>query len=492
MEHLQKPPKYQLQMKNLSPIHFFLCAFGPFAAGALVHEFSQSDLLAWVVTVSSLVYSFYYLYSRLGFNPQARKTFRFFALLSLFLSLSGSYFCLILEGLESFAAVREFQAPVDGSSDLIGMAQVGVMFKNIAEEKGLREAIMFPWIEGYYNNMLSPLKWGFALWSLPGIGYYSWTILSWWFCTIFFALALKFYQQSSVYAQQKNYFCAGLVTWMILPFALPIDREAIAAVLVGVIALGVSSQKQLSILDWFSIALSTLLLSLHRMVYLILPFVLFPYFLWSIIRPKFFKASFQKVSKKSLIYAVMSLLVISAFVLPIFANVLSFLYVYERIVGQIASFQGQQQDLWNQFRLGIPVIDDFVKLLFLLLTPFPYYQMFKAGDGWALIVPPVLISLNVFPVFMVGKLILIVLVVRKFLYTTVYSSKLFYLCLLFLLPVLASIRTGPLYLIPSFSFLVLWLLQNGLNSHSFKEGLKTTLIVAIFAHMAYIIVYGKL
>lgn len=471
-----------------------MCAFAPFVAGAFVHDFNQSAAIAWISTVIFLLISFVFLLRSLAFHQDAQKTFLFFFVISLILSILLSCFSLMLEGYTSFESIQAFETTLYHSSDMIAMGPTTLQFQDVVEKGSLLEALQFAWAPNCtynYNNILSIYKFGFAAYSMPGLGYYSFAILAWWFDVIFYVLALHVYSLSGD-GQQKNYFLAGMLAWFILPFALPYDREAIVVVPLGIMVLGLIRPYRLSALDWISIACCMLLISIHRNVYIaLIPFLTIIFILYRFKIDFLVKIS-QTLSRRGALFLLVILLFLSAFFVHL-TNVFSFLINFsEDVTAQLLIMGGQEQDLWQQFRLGIPVVDDFLKLLFIILTPFPYYQMFKNGDEFSLIVPPVLISLNVFPVFMVGKLFVVVSAVRKILDGVTYYPVLFLISLIFVLPVLASPRVGPAYLIPSLSILVLWLLRNGLDAQFVKRSFVTYLSIVCLAHFLYFLVYQKL
>ena len=57
-------------------------------------------------------------------------------------------------------------------------------FFDLIEGEGLRGALTFNWMLGFYNSYLSVFKMSFSALALPGIGYYSFSIISWWFTFI--------------------------------------------------------------------------------------------------------------------------------------------------------------------------------------------------------------------------------------------------------------------------------------------------------------------
>lgn len=476
--------------KGFSPYRIFICAFVPFIAGAYVNNAAHNGFLAWSMTIVALLVTFFHLYRHI--HRKARKAFLFFTFLSMFLSLAGSYFAANLEGVHSFREVQNFEAGDGVTSDLSAMVAVAVKFNGIAETQDIWKAIIFHWMKGYYNNRLSPIKWGFAMWSMPGIGYYSWALLAWWFCVIFYALALAMYfQAAGKEALGIDYKYACLTAWLIVPFALQYDRENIAVVLIGIIALGMSIPSRLSILDWAGMALSLLLLVLDRTAYILLPVVLAPLILWRRLGRRRAENFFQKVRTRKTVFALLCCLAASAVIMPMFRDLFLLRAAANKyLAAQVAAMEVSKQGLWSRFYIGIPVLDTALKLAFLSLTPFPFYQMFRTTEGWALIVPARLISLNVFPVFMIGKLLVLVMVARRLLKRLTSSFDLFLLALLFLIPVLASTRTGYNYLVPSMSVLVLWLLRNGFSARFFKGSFGYFLFITVSAHLLYMVVYG--
>ncbi|MFH0798569.1 MAG: hypothetical protein V2A66_00100 [Pseudomonadota bacterium] len=477
--------------KFISPFQIFICAFAPFVAGAFIHDFSGSAGVTWIAVLVFLAVGTVFLYRGLAFHRQAQRTFLFFLVFSLILSLLGSYFALMLEGLDSFKAIQAFETTAYHKSDLISMGDAAARFQAMYEDSGLIEALQYPWVvSAHYNNLLSPYKFGFALVSMPGIGYYSFAILAWWFGVTFYAVALHIYNLSGD-GQRKNFFLAGMIAWFILPFALPYDREAIAVVAMCLVALGIVSPYRLSLLDWLSIAMSMWLIAIHRPVYIPLVFALAVIFISCKLRIGFLLKRFQSMSKRGALLWFLGMLFVSAFLVHISAFFSSFSTIAANNI-EVFQLAASEQDLWQQFRVGIPVFDDLVKLFFLVLSPFPFYQMFKDGDEFALIVPAVLISLNVFPVFMIGKLFVVVSIVKKILSGATCCPVLFLISLMFILPALSGMRTGAYYLIPSLSILVLWLLRNGLDTQFVKRSFVTYISIVCIAHFLYILVYRKL
>lgn len=475
---------------NISSYNLFLCAFAPFVVGAIIHDYAHSELVTWIATIILLVFSFNYLYNSLDFDVRAKKAFLYFSIFSLILSLLGSYIAINLEVFASYQDVKAFKIPLNPIGDLNGIAPVCEKFKNIAEESSLLDAIKYPWLDGYFNNLLSPYKFGFALWSMPGIGFYSLTILSWWFCVIFYSLALHIYSLSTD-STNRQYYYANFIAWIIMPFALHFDREAIVVVLIGIVSFGIITLSRLSFKDLIALIISVYLISIHRTVYV--PLVIFMVIIFMSYRFMYLSNILVKnISRKKVFFYFICLLFLSSVVNNVAAGINNFIEIDEKAFTQFNQLKDMDQDLWQKFRFNIPIVDDLTKLLFLSLSPFPYQQIFRSGDNWSLIVPERLISLSIFPVFVVGKLYLIVLVVRKIIAGITYRPELLLLSMLFVLPVLSSVRVGTYYLLPSLSVLVYWILLNDFNS-VFNNKSRDILIKVIFiTHFIYIIVYQKI
>jgi hypothetical protein len=168
-------------MKNkLTPIGLLSVGFSPFILASIINSLFRNDILTWTSLLFSLSFCYYKLVKSI--DNYGKKVFIFFTFVGFFLTLFASYFALKLEGYETFKSILEFTTTDKHNSDLIGMSGVINKFNSIFNEEGLINAITFPYaLMGFYNNLLSPIKFGLAITSMPGIGYYALAIEAWWF-----------------------------------------------------------------------------------------------------------------------------------------------------------------------------------------------------------------------------------------------------------------------------------------------------------------------
>ena len=68
---------------------------------------------------------------------------------------------------------------------------------------------------------------------MPGIGYYALAIEAWWFNLIFYIICIYLYP-TNLENKKGNIFFANFLPFLILPFAVPYDREAIVIVAISV------------------------------------------------------------------------------------------------------------------------------------------------------------------------------------------------------------------------------------------------------------------
>ena len=478
--------------KTSIPFRLLLIAFAPFVFGAIMHSVTGSEIMPWVAVISVMVMLLIYIRSKLILSYDARKTFSFFSLLSFLLSIIGSVILFNLEGFKSFDEVRDFRTTLYHVSDMDAMGPLAAKLKAIAESSGFIEALSYDWTGGWYNNYVSVYKMGFALWSMPGVGYYSFTILNWWFAVVFYLLAMIVYEEfANNNIEAKHYHSAGLLAWLIVPFALPIDRELIGVLFFGVIAYATITQRKLTILSVVSVVVCCYLLPYQRTGYAVLtPIFLFIFIVWRLWGAKLHLMR-RRIDIKTVTISLAIIFIIGSIsYLPIVSSLFG---LSDDYVQSFIRMTSNVQDLWGQFQLGIPVFDQFLKLLFLVLTPFPYWQIFRnAQDGFDLIVPERLVSLNVFPVYMLGKLYVTILLVRLYKRSQVEKSVLLLYALLLLLGVAVSIRAGHMYLVPAYSIIIIWVLANGINKSDISRNLMPMVKVTFLAHIMYIIVYWKI
>ena len=177
---------------------------------------------------------------------------------------------------------------------------------------------------------------------------------------------------------------------------------------------------------------------------------------------------------------------------------LIFLFSFNQIIkltspiipNQYLYFLVGKQDLWNNIYNTFPNLFYLIKFLFLVLTPFPYFQIFKdTTSGWSFIVPPRLVSLNIIPIFMFGKLFIFILALKKILEFNKKYIILVVFSICFFMSVVISMRSGQYYLLPSYVFLVIWILFNKISLSDILTSLKFYIFVVFASHFLYIYAY---
>jgi uncharacterized membrane protein len=105
--------------------------------------------------------------------------------------------------------------------------------------------------------------------ALPGIGYYAFSIISWWFIVLFLSICAMIYKSNLNHQNESSpkYFLCFFIPWLIAPFALPNDREIIGIVLLGIIGMGFLSREKLSFISILTIVLCTIMLVFQRYAY---------------------------------------------------------------------------------------------------------------------------------------------------------------------------------------------------------------------------------
>jgi hypothetical protein len=475
-------------MKNkISPIGLLSIAFFPFIFGSIINDFFRIDILTWVALLSSLI--FCYLKLVRSIENYAKKVFIFFSIFGFILTLFASYFALKLEGYETFKSIVEFTTTDKHNSDLIGISGVIIKFNTIFEEEGLFNAIIFPYpIMGFYNNLLSPLKFGFAITSLPGIGYYALAIEAWWFNLIFYIICIYLYP-TNLDNDRGNIFFANFLPFLILPFAVPYDREAIVVVAISVFVIMIIDKFKITFLNILAIIICFFLIFFHRVGYTPLIPILFLFVF--ITRFKFHNKYLTKFSPLKATLVFFAFILSSSYFKQVFILFGSGFDIVEGASDLLSSFDGFSQDTWVQFTTGISPIDNLVKTFFLLITPFPYFQLFKSDSDGSFIIHSVYISVNIIPIFMIGKVFIACMFIKRILSAISIDFSLLILTLLFFIPILLSPRTGPAYLIPSLSIMTIFLVRNGLKSELIKSSLNIYIVSIYILHIAFLIVYRR-
>lgn len=482
-------------MNFIQPSKIFIIAFLPFFLGGLFNIYLFDDTFTFIATLTLLLAGFAYLYLQIT-AKHSKIYFLFFSTLSLFLSITLSAIFLSIEGFQTFDEVQRFITPDEISSDLLAMGPVAIQFFDLLENQGLYGAVTFNWMLGFYNSYLSVFKMSFSAIALPGIGYFSFSIISWWFSVLFFAICAIIYQSNQTHTNQSSsgYFLCFFIPWLIAPFALPNDRELIGILLLGIIGIGFLAKEKLSLLSVATILTCTVLLVFQRYAYAAFVPVIFLFFGWHYllvrnnitIFPKLYFTNSLKISIGILV--LLGLLSVITYLIPF----ISFLAILDtNFFDRVDAAMTGNADAWVSLSTGIPIIDMPLKILFLILTPFPFYQMFRGDYGWSLN-PTLLIPLNILPVYMFGKLYIIIFFAYEML--RLNFTKLFMpiLGILFLATVVISDRAGPAYLMPAYACFILWIHSNNISISNFKKTLPIYLVTLLMAHLLYWLIYWKI
>ena len=475
-------------MKNkLTPIGILSVAFSPFLFASIINTLFNNDILTWISIILILSFCFNKLIKSIDYG--SKKIFIFFSFTGLILTIIASFFALKLEGYQNFESIVEFTTTDKHNSDLIGMSGVINKFNSIFKEEGLFNAIIFPYSTmGFYNNFLSPIKFGFAITSMPGIGYYALAIEALWFNLIFYIICINLYS-TNLENNKGNIFFANLLPFLILPFAVPYDREAIVIVPISIFVLMIIEKSKITFLNLTSLIICLFLISAHRVGYVpLVPILLILFF---ITRFNFYNIYLAKFTPLRATIAFFTFMLMASYFKQLFILFGSGFGVTESVVDLLLSFDGSSQDTWQQFTTGISLIDNLVKTFFLLITPFPFFQLFKSDNDGSFIIHSVYISINIIPIFMIGKIFVASMFIKRISSAKSSDFFLFIFSLLFLLPILTSPRTGPAYLIPSLSLMTIFLIRNGIKLKLIKSSFNIYIISIFILHIAFLIVYRR-
>ncbi|MDB3867949.1 hypothetical protein N9333_03880 [Gammaproteobacteria bacterium] len=482
-------------MNFIQPSKIFLIAFLPFIFGGLLNIYYLNDFLSFFCTLTFLFFGYLYLYSHLT-TKESKLYFLIFSSISILLSITLSYVFLSIEGFRSFDEIQRFATTEEHTSDLVAMGPVVELFFDLIEGEGLKSALTYNWMGGYYNSYLSVFKMTFSSLALPGIGYYAFSIISWWFIVLFLSICAMIYKSNLNHQNESSpkYFLCFFIPWLIAPFALPNDREIIGIVLLGIIGMGFLSREKLSFISILTIVLCTIMLVFQRYAYaafvpIILLLLLYNFFLVQNNKTLFPKIYFTNNLKVLFsIIILISMLSVVSFLLP----AISLLAILDtNFNDRVDAAMTGGADAWTSLSTGVPLIDLPLKIFFLILTPFPFYQMYRGEYGWELTAVR-LIPLNVLPIYMFGKLyITIFLVLESFRHN--FTKLLFPIIgMLFIAAVVVSDRAGPAYLIPAYACFILWMLSRGVSQINFQKTFPYYLMVLFGTHFLYWIVYWKI
>jgi hypothetical protein len=472
---------------NNNPIRLLFFAFSPFIISPIVNEIFRNDIYTW----STYLFSSFFVYKLLikSFSQKLRLVFYRITLFSFILTIFASYFALLLEGYDSFLSIQDFSSTNFHNSDLAAVSVCVLKFISIFQEDGLLAAVSYPYsVMGYYNNILSPLKFGLASLSMPNIGYYAMSIQAWWFILTFYLVCLFTIPDNT--ELKENSFYVILLPFLILPFAVPYDREAIVIIPISIISLFIVKSLSFNFYNIFSITLSLFLILLHRNAYAPIVPLIFLMILFS--KNRFFLSVAKNYTSKSVLFFFIFIVIVASNISNFTSMLDSSFSVAEDALKQFNTFEGASQDTWQQFQTGMPFFDNIVKTIFLLITPFPIFQLFKSGAGDELLIHSVYISVNIIPIFMLGKLFVTIIFINQLLFNNYKNILLIFFALLFLTPILASPRTAPAYLLPSLCLIVIWLIGNGVKIRLIKKSINTYFVTMFFLHFIYLIVYGRI
>jgi hypothetical protein len=478
---------------------FFLFSF-PLLFGFFINDFIYNFLdfnnidinfkynnvnykLSEFIITSVNIFILIFLYYRFIFESKDKKKNKlliFYTFSGLVLTIVGSYFFFIFDGFENFYQIKNFEE-LGYYSDISGMARLINSYKQMPFDMSEFEILANPYFYDHYNNYLSPVKIILSIKSLPLFGFYSLAIYSYWYQLIFFSLLLTFFK-NNYFNNRYNFILFLSLIFIVAPFALPNDRESLIFPIIIICSISILNISSNRFKELSKILICFIIFYLHRPAYLFLLIFLF------IIISFFINRNLRKKITNHYI------LINFIFILTLFI----FLIVFNKFIEFLPSnfnlihyFSGKQ-DNWNDFKISYPNIFYIIKFFFLILSPFPYFQIFKESlNGWSLIVPPRLISLNIFPIFMLGKLFIFILAFKIFLKFNFKCLIILIISVCFFLPTVISIRTGQYYLLPSYVFLVFWILINETSLNDAIKSLKYYIYVVLITHFFYIFFYNS-
>ena len=475
-------------MRNkITPIGLIAIAFSPFIFASIINAFFRNDILTWTSVLLSIVFCYTKLVKSI--ENYAKKVFIFFSFFGFLLTLFASYFALKLEGYETFKSIVDFTTTDKHNSDLIGISIVINKFNSLFKEEGLLSATTFPYaLMAFYNNIISPLKFGYAITSMPGIGYYALAIEAWWFNLIFYIICIYLYPDN-IENKKGNIFFANLLPFLILPFAVPYDRESIVVFPISIFVYMIIKKFKINLINLLTLLLCLFLIFAHRVGYApLIPILFLFYFL---LRLQYFNKYFNNFSAAKALLIFIFFIFTTSYFKQLFMLIGGSFGITATAFDLLLSFDGNTQDTWQQFTTGISVIDNLVKTFFLLITPFPFFQLFKSDNDGSFIIHSVYISISVIPIFMIGKAFIASMFIKRISIDNNINLFLFIFSLLFLLPILTTPRTGPAYLIPSLSLMVIFLVTNGIKLKLIKSSMNIYIISMFILHIAYLIVYRR-
>lgn len=450
-----------------------------FSFNILNVNFSLVEVLITFINLGILIlifFKFVFIFDR---NIK-RNLLIVYILINLTLTATCSYFFFSLDGFSNFSEIKNL-AEKGLYSDISGMVRLMNIASNLDYKFSTFEIFFNPDFFFGYNNYLSPLKIYSSIKSLPAIGLYSLAIYASWFQIIFFSILLNLINLQ--YFQTKhNIFLFLILVFIIAPFGLPNDRESIIFPIIALCSICLINFNYSKLIELAKIIFCFLIFYLHRPAYLPLLFFLFAFVL--IFNFKSFKLYILENKKLITILSIIILLIfLLSFnqIIKIISPIIPDHYLY---------FLVGKQDLWNNIFNLLPNLFYLIKLLFLILTPFPYFQIFRdTTSGWSLVVPPRLISLNIIPIFMLGKLFIFVLGFKKILEFNQKNIILVLFSICFFMSVVISMRSGQYYLLPSYVFLVIWILFNKISLSDIVTSLKFYILVVLVSHFIYINAY---
>ena len=391
-----------------------------------------------------------------------------------------SYFFFSLDGFSNFSEIK-FLAEKGLYSDISGMVRLINIASNINYKFSVIEIFFDSDFYAAYNNYLSPFKIYFSIKSLPAFGLYGLAIYASWFQIIFFVILLNFINLQ--YFQTKhNIFLFLILIFIIAPFGLPNDREALIFPVIALCSICLINFNYSKLSELVKILFCFLIFYFHRPSY-------FPLLFFLLVLILFFNLNWFRLhlSENKKLYIILSIIFL-----------LIFLFSFNQIIkltspiipNQYLYFLVGKQDLWNNIYNTFPNLFYLIKFLFLVLTPFPYFQIFKdTTSGWSFIVPPRLVSLNIIPIFMFGKLFIFILALKKILEFNKKYIILVVFSICFFMSVVISMRSGQYYLLPSYVFLVIWILFNKISLSDILTSLKFYIFVVFASHFLYIYAY---
>ena len=409
-----------------------------------------------------------------------RNLLALYASVNLTLTIICSYFFFSLDGFSNFFEIKTL-VEKGLYSDISGMIRLMDHIEDVDYKFSAAEILFHPIFFDAYNNYLSPIKIFFSIQSLPAIGLYSLVIYTSWFQIIFFVILLN-YIDVSYFKTKSNIFLFLILIFIIAPFGLPNDRESIIFPIIALCSICLINFNYSKLTELIKIIFCFLIFYMHRPSYLpllifLLSFVLFFNLNW-------FKFNLSENKK---LYIILSMIVLLIFLLS-FNQIIKF--ISPIVPDHYLYFLVGKQDLWDNIFNLFPNLFYLIKFLFLILTPFPYFQIFKdTTSGWSFIVPPRLVSLNIIPIFMLGKLFIFILAMKKILEFNQKYIILAIFSICFFMSVVISMRSGHYYLLPSYVFLVIWILFNKISLSDIVISLKFYILVVLVSHFIYINAY---